>query len=90
MQIKTTVKNPFFWFLLLFIGYSTFKNLNELSNVITSDGRGYYAYLPAYFLHGNFEKSFFSEGIVISISPIKLLTALFIKKIVLLFPYFAL
>ena len=57
MQIKTTVKNPFFWFLLLFIGCSTFKNLNELSNVITSDGRGYYAYLPAYFLHGNFEKS---------------------------------
>ena len=57
MQIKATFKNPFFWFLLLFIGYSTFKNLNELSNVISSDGRGYYAYLPAFFLHGNFGKT---------------------------------
>ncbi len=57
MQIKSTIQNPFFWFLFLFISYSSYKNLNDLSSVITSDGRGYYAYLPAVFIHGNFQKS---------------------------------
>ena len=57
MKIKSTIQNPFFWFLILFISYSSYKNLNDLSSVITSDGRGYYAYLPAIFIHGDFKKS---------------------------------
>ena len=32
------------------------KNGNEIDAVITSDGKGYYAYLPGIFLHQNFGK----------------------------------
>lgn len=53
MRIISTFKNPIFWLLFFLVGYSSYINLksDELLSVITSDGRRYYAYLPAIFIH---------------------------------------
>ncbi len=60
-----TFKNPLFWFALLLTYFTVDNNLLEgkFKNVIRSDGRGYYAYLPATFLYNDptFEASLEAE-----------------------------
>ncbi|GAB5417563.1 MAG: hypothetical protein Crog4KO_08350 [Crocinitomicaceae bacterium] len=60
-----TFKNPLFWFALLLTYFTVDNNLleGEFKNVIRSDGRGYYAYLPAMFLYNDptFESSLEAE-----------------------------
>ena len=59
MRAISILKNPLIWFLFLILGYSAYKNFkfNEINNVLTSDGRGYYVYLPAILIFDSFEKS---------------------------------
>lgn len=66
LKFKSQLKNPFFWFLVLFVCYGVYKNasINGYQNkTIISDGRGYYAYLPAIFLYNDptFSKSLEAE-----------------------------
>ena len=60
-----TLKNPLIWFALLLTYFTVDNNLlkGEFKNVIRSDGRGYYAYLPAIFLYNDptFESSLEAE-----------------------------
>lgn len=60
-----TLKNPLSWFALLLIVFTVQNNLldGEFKNVIRSDGRGYYAYLPAITIYDDptFEKSLEAE-----------------------------
>lgn len=56
LKFKSLFKNPFFWFLLLFLCFGVYKNasINGYQNkTIISDGRGYYAYLPALFIYND-------------------------------------
>lgn len=60
-KISNAIKNPVWVFGLIMIVYGfyyTFKNDNY-TNVVRSDARGYYAYLPALLIYndGSFEKS---------------------------------
>lgn len=50
-----TLKNPLIWFAILLTYFAVDNNLleGEFKNVIRSDGRGYYAYLPATFLYND-------------------------------------
>lgn len=56
------LKNPVFWFILVVFIFGVSSNLgkDELQNTIRSDGRGYYAYLPSFFIYNDhtFQKSF--------------------------------
>lgn len=60
-----TLKNPLSWFAVLLIVFTVQNNLldGEFKNVIRSDGRGYYAYLPAILIHDDptFEASLEAE-----------------------------
>lgn len=51
----TILKNPLVWFSFLLMFLTVNNNLvdGEFKNVIRSDGRGYYAYLPALFLYND-------------------------------------
>lgn len=64
-KLLKKLKNPVLLFGLLVIGYSMYYNLQpeRLDFVIRSDGRGYYAYLPALFIYndGSFEQSAAAE-----------------------------
>lgn len=65
--ITNTIRNPFFWFLLAFfvLGLVRTQSFGSKQNkVIGSDGRGYYAYLPAIFLQkdASFTKTLEVEG----------------------------
>ncbi|MCR9171852.1 MAG: hypothetical protein NXI10_05130 [bacterium] len=59
------LKNPLFWFSLFLAFVTVDNNLldGEFKNVIRSDGRGYYAYLPALFMYNDptFEASLEAE-----------------------------
>lgn len=59
------LKNPLLWFALLLTYFTVDNNLleGEFKNVIRSDGRGYYAYLPAVFMYNDptFEASLKAE-----------------------------
>lgn len=59
------LKNPLLWFALLLAYFTVDNNLleGEFKNVIRSDGRGYYAYLPAVFMYNDptFEASLEAE-----------------------------
>lgn len=54
-RILVAIKSPLFWFALLLVHQAINNNLleGEFKNVIRSDGRGYYAYLPALFLYND-------------------------------------
>ena len=63
---KKFYKRPIFWLLLFFVVFGFYKNasINGFQNkTIYSDGRGYYAYLPAYFIYDDpsFKSSMNSE-----------------------------
>jgi hypothetical protein len=54
-RLLVAIKSPLFWFALI-LAYQTINNNlldGEFKNVIRSDGRGYYAYLPALFLYND-------------------------------------
>lgn len=65
LKFSEYVKNPFHWFIGFIIVFSIFRFLSNdsVKNIIYSDGRGYYAYLPALFIYddGSFEKSYQAE-----------------------------
>jgi hypothetical protein len=53
--ILKSLRNPLFWFTLI-LTFLVFKNntpADRLKHVIRSDGRGYYAYLPSFFLYSD-------------------------------------
>ncbi len=53
---KKFYKRPIFWFLLFFVLFGFYKNASITgfqNKTIYSDGRGYYAYLPAYFIYND-------------------------------------
>lgn len=64
----SVLKSPLFWLLTFLVGYGVFKTVdrNEIGSVIRSDGRGYYAYLPAFFIYhdGTFQQSSAAERAV--------------------------
>lgn len=64
-RVLPIFKNPLLWFALLLAYFTVDNNLleGEFKNVIRSDGRGYYAYLPAAFLYNDptFESSLEAE-----------------------------
>lgn len=64
-SIVSTLKNPLVWFALFLGFFAIHNNLldGDFKNVIRSDGRGYYAYLPAIFLYNDptFEASLEAE-----------------------------
>lgn len=64
-SLLETLKNPLVIFGIIFISCSTYFTLEEdnLRFVVRSDGRGYYAYLPALFIYndGSFQKSAAAE-----------------------------
>ncbi len=64
--LAASLKRPIIWFVVFFFIYGAFRNasVDGYQNVvIDSDGRGYYAYLPAIFLYGDntFESSLQAE-----------------------------
>lgn len=65
LKIKDLLFNPFYLFILMMLTYSLFRVLmgNHLDEVIRSDGRGYYAYLPALLIYndGSFTSSMSKE-----------------------------
>lgn len=58
--LKRFIKNPIVWFLVIVFAASFYNNVyeNSIQNVIRSDGRGYFAYLPAVLIYDDpsFEK----------------------------------
>lgn len=64
-RVLPTLKNPLVWFSLYLAFCAVDNNLleGEFKNVIRSDGRGYYAYLPAIFMYNDptFESSLEAE-----------------------------
>lgn len=49
-------KKPLFWFLLLFVLFGVYKNISISgfqNRTVFSDGRGYYAYLPAILIYND-------------------------------------
>lgn len=58
--LKRIIKNPIVWLLVIVLAASFYNNAYEsdIQYVIRSDGRGYYAYLPAAFIYNDpsFEK----------------------------------
>lgn len=64
-RVLPVLKNPLLWFALLLTYFTVDNNLleGEFKNVIRSDGRGYYAYLPAVFMYNDptFEESLEAE-----------------------------
>ncbi len=61
MNAKQILRNPFNWFIsfLIIFSFVRLTKMDELRNVIYSDGKGYYAYLPSLLIHHdeNFEKT---------------------------------
>lgn len=50
---KEILKLPIIWLTVFVFVFGLFQTINndELNSVVRSDGRGYYAYLPAFFIH---------------------------------------
>lgn len=65
LRYSEYLKNPFHWLIGFVIVFSLFRSLtgDSIKNVVASDGRGYYAFLPALFIYndGSFEKSHQAE-----------------------------
>lgn len=64
-RIVKIVKHPLWWSIgiVLFLGFSHLLDESNVKSVISSDGRGYYSYLPALFLFNDptYEKSIEAE-----------------------------
>src|SRR3990167_5593295 len=55
MSLLKIVRSPLIWFIVLLTGYSAYKLVKDdkVMEVIRSDGRGYYAYLPALLIYND-------------------------------------
>ena len=66
MESKKFYQRPLFWFLIIFSiwGVINSVSIGESSKVIDSDGKGYYAFLPAIFIFNDstYEKSVNAEN----------------------------
>lgn len=64
-KLTAFIKSPFHWFILVILINTIFKlsDTKNLQQSIRSDGRGYYAYLPAVFIYNDptFQKSLDAE-----------------------------
>lgn len=63
--VRNSFKNPVVWFALIMIlvSFSRISKNDNLSRVVFSDGRGYYAYLPSLFIYNDnsFQKTIAAE-----------------------------
>lgn len=59
-RVLNILKSPLTWLALVVVVFSLYQSVfsNDVSSVIRSDGRGYYAYLPALLIHqdGSFDQ----------------------------------